>query len=125
MLRLPFALVSLATSYPTQACDAKISMAWGRTGILSSPKTQLGHMEHDVGKETECETSTMSSGQPTRCDGPAPSFVVRDHAVPSIRISKKPSSKQRMVNIALWAYADSHMGDATSPPCCYSCTHDT
>jgi hypothetical protein len=86
MLTLRVALASLATSCPTQACDAKISMSWGRTGILSSPKTQLGHMEHDVGKETECETSMMSSGQPTRRAGPRPNFAARDYAASYIRI---------------------------------------
>jgi hypothetical protein len=38
-------------------------MAWGQRGILSRPENQLAHMEHDVGKETECETSAMSRGR--------------------------------------------------------------
>ena len=45
--------------------------------------------------------------------------------LPANGSSRILASKQRKVNIALWAYADSHMGDATSPPCCYSFTHDT
>jgi hypothetical protein len=38
MLTLRFALVLLATSCPTQACDAKICMAWGQRGVLSKPE---------------------------------------------------------------------------------------
>ena len=34
MLTLQFALVPLATSCPSQACDARMSMVWGQTGSI-------------------------------------------------------------------------------------------
>src|SRR5918993_233205 len=34
MLTLQFALVSLATRCPSQACDAKMSMVWGQRGSI-------------------------------------------------------------------------------------------
>ena len=67
----------------------------------------------------------MSSGRLTRREGPHPSFAARLGSFPHTDLREYLASKQRKVNIALWAYKDSRMGDATSPPCCYSCTDDT
>jgi hypothetical protein len=64
-LTLRFALVWVATGWPTQACDTNFGFAWGQRGS-SRPETQLEHKELCVGKETEWETSAMSSGRPFR-----------------------------------------------------------
>ena len=45
-------------------------------------------MEHDVGKETGCETNTMSLVVGPSAAKDLASFAVRDYAVPCIRISK-------------------------------------
>lgn len=98
-------------------------MVWGQRGSIKQtgkPSSALG-----VGKETEYETSAMSGGWPTVAKDLVPTLPRGIMQLPANGSSRILASKQRKVNIDLWAYADSHMGDATSGPCCYSCTHDT
>lgn len=61
MLTLRFAPVTPAKSCPPKRVTLRSVWLEAKEEALSRPETQLGRMEHNVGKETECETGAMSS----------------------------------------------------------------
>ena len=67
-------------------------------------------MEHDVGKETECETSVMSRGRPTRREGPGQLDYARLCSPLHTDFRAYISLKTCMMHIILKTYEASQMG---------------